>query len=72
MYDTLVCKVTPLHILQFLRKYLQSKFTVVQDNNITPHFPEDELGKNSLIYSDKYGINDLFDLMNINIYMNIH
>jgi len=33
-------------------------FTVVQDNNITPHFPEDELEKNSLLYSDKYGIND--------------
>jgi len=39
-------------------------FTVVQDNSITPHFPGDELGKNSLLYSDKYGINDfLVDLI---------
>jgi hypothetical protein len=37
---------------------------VVQDNNMTPHFPEDELGKNSLLYSAKYCINDfLVDLI---------
>jgi hypothetical protein len=39
-------------------------FTVVQHNNMTPHFPEDELGKNSLLYSAKYGITDfLVDLI---------
>jgi hypothetical protein len=33
-------------------------FTVVHDNNMTPHFPEDELGKNSPLYSAKYSINN--------------
>jgi hypothetical protein len=26
-------------------------FSVVQDNNMTPHFPEDELGKKILSYN---------------------